>query len=84
MGTSRQLHLELLDKGSHVLVADNGTLVLLHAKDRLIDMDLQIAFNLTLTAEAPTCLNLLTGEMRLLRVEDLAPTLKNLNLTLSA
>ena len=47
-------------------------------------MNLQIALYLTLTAEAPTGLNLLTGEVRLFRIEDLAPTLKHLNLTLSA
>ena len=84
MLTLRQLHLELLDERSHVLVGDNGTLVLLNAKDAFIDMDLQVALDLTLTTQAPMVLNLLTGEMRLLGIEDLAPTLKYLNLTLSA
>ena len=47
-------------------------------------MDLQVTLHLALTAEAPVVLNLLTGEMGLLRVEDLAPTLKHLYLALSA
>ena len=80
----RQLHLELLDERSHVLVGDDGTLVLLDAEDRLVDMYLQVAFHLALTAETPMVLDLLTGEVWLLGVEDLSPTLKNLNLTLSA
>ena len=51
MLASRQLYLELLDEGCHVLVRDNGTLILLNAKDRLVDMNLQVALDLTLTAE---------------------------------
>ena len=50
MLTSRQLNLELLDKRSHVLVADNGTLVLLDAKDRLVDVNLQVALHFALAA----------------------------------
>ena len=42
----RQLYLELLDERSHVLVGDNGTLVLLDTKDRLVDMNLQVALTL--------------------------------------
>ena len=84
MLASRQLYLELLDEGCHVLVRDNGTLILLNAKDRLVDMNLQVALDLTLTAEAPVVLDLLTGEVGLLRVEDFSPTLEHLHLTLSA
>ena len=84
MLASRQLYLELLDERSHVLIADNGTLVLLDAENRLVDMNLQVALHLALTAEAPVVLDLLTGKVGLLRVENFAPTLKNLNLTLSA
>ena len=83
MLASRQLYLELLDKRSHVLVADNGTLVLLDTKDRLIDMDLQVALHLALATQTPMVLNLLTGEVWFLRIENLATTLKNLDLTLS-
>ena len=60
MSTCGQLHLELLDKRSHVLIRNNGTLVLLHAEDRLVDMNLQIALHLTLTTQAPASLDLLT------------------------
>ena len=66
MSTSRQLHLELLDEGSHVLVRDNGTLVLLNTQDRLINVNLQVALNLTLATQTPMVLNLLTGEVRFL------------------
>ena len=66
MGTSRQLYLELLDKGSHVLVRDNGTLVLLNTQDRLVNMNLQVALHLALATQAPVVLNLLTCEVRLL------------------
>ena len=84
VGTLRQLHLELLDEGSHVLVADHGTLILLHAEDALRHVDLEVALHLALTAQAPARLDFLTGEVRLLRVEDLSPTLKHLHLALSA
>ena len=46
----RQLYLELLDERSHVLVTDNGTLVLLNAENRLVYVYLQVALNLALTA----------------------------------
>ena len=49
MFARRQLYLELLDERSHVLVGDNGTLVLLNAEDALIYVNLQVALNLTLT-----------------------------------
>ena len=84
MGTCGQLHLELLDERSHVLVRDDGTLVLLHAEDTLIDMNLQISLHLTLTTQAPAGLDLLTREVGLLRVENLPAAFKHLNLTLSA
>ena len=84
MGTCGELYLELLDERSHVLVGDDGTLVLLDAKDAFIDMDLQIALHLTLTAQTPASLDLLTREMGLLRVEDLATAFEHLHLTLSA
>ena len=47
-------------------------------------MDLQIALHLTLTTQTPVVLDLLTGEVGLLGVEDFSPTLKHLYLTLSA
>ena len=47
-------------------------------------MDLEVALHLALTTQTPVVFDLLTGEVGLLRVEDLAPTLKYLYLTLSA
>ena len=84
MGACGELHLELLDERSHVLIGDDGTLVLLHTKDRLINVDLEIALYLTLTAQTPARLDFLTSKVRLLRVEDLTPTLKHLHLALAA
>ena len=84
MGSGRQLHLELLDERSHILVGNDGTLVLLDAKDAFVDMNLEVALDLALTTQAPALLDFLTREVRLLRVENLAPTLKHLHLALSA
>ena len=84
MGTCGELYLELLDERSHVLIRDNRTLVLLHTKDRLIHMNLQVALHLALTAEAPASLDLLAGEVGLLRVENLPSSFEHLYLTLSA
>ena len=84
MGAGRQLHFELLDEGSHVLIGDDGTLVLLDAEDALIDMNLQVALHLALASQTPASLDFLTGEVRLLGIEYLAPTLEHLHLTLSA
>ena len=80
----RQLHLELLDEGGHILVADDGTLVLLHAEDALVDMYLQVALHLTLASKTPSSLYLLTGEVWLLGVEYLATALEHLHLALTA
>ena len=66
MSTSRQLYLELLDEGGHILVRDNGTLVLLNTEYALVNMNLQVALYLALTTEAPVVLDFLTSEVRLL------------------
>ena len=84
MGTSRELHLELLDKRSHILVRDDSTLILLDTEDRLIDVDLEVTLHLTLTAETPAGLDLLACEVRLLGVENLTAAFEHLNLTLAA
>ena len=47
-------------------------------------MDLQVALDLALTAEAPVVLDLLTGEVRLLGIQNLTTTFEHLYLTLSA
>ena len=47
-------------------------------------LDLEIALYLTLTAQTPARLDFLTSKVRLLRVEDLTPTLKHLHLALAA
>ena len=75
MLASRQLHLELLDERSHVLIRDDRTLVLLDTQDALVDMNLQVTLHLALATQTPMVLNLLTGEVRLLTVEDLSPPL---------
>ena len=80
----RQLHLKLLDKRGHVLVADDGALVLLHAEDALVNVDAHIALHLALAPQSPVGFDLLAGEVGLLRVEDLSPTLQHLHLALSA
>ena len=79
-----QLHLELLDERSHVLVGDNGTLILLDTENALVDMNLQVALYLTLATQTPTGLNLLAREVGLFGIEDFSPTLKHLHLALSA
>ena len=76
MGSGRQLHLELLDERSHVLVGDNGTLILLDTENALVDMNLQVALYLTLATQTPTGLNLLAREVGLFGIEDFSPTLK--------
>ena len=62
----RKLHLELLDERSDVLIADDCAFILLHAKDRLVDMYLQVALHLALASQTPVVLDLLTSEMGLL------------------
>ena len=84
MGSGRQLHLELLDERGDVLVGDDGALVLLHAEDGLVDVNLQIALHLALAAQTPASFDFLAREVGLLGIEDLSPTLEHLHLALSA
>ncbi len=84
MCTGGQLHLELLDERSNVLVRDDGTLILLDAEDGLVDMNLEVALHLALATQSPALLDFLAGEVRLLGIEDFAPTLQYLYFTLSA
>ena len=79
-----QLHLEFLDERGDIPIGNDGTFILLHAENRLIDVDFQVALHLALATESPTRLNLLAAEMRLFRVENLASALQNLHLALSA
>lgn len=84
MGTLRELHLELFDKRSHILIRDNRTLILLNSKYALWYFYLQVAFHLTLASETPVVLYLFTGEVRLLGIEYLTATFEHLNLALPA
>jgi len=80
----RQRYLELLDERRHVAVRDHRALPLLHAEDRLVDLDLEVALDLGLASETPMVLDLLAREMRALGVENLAAALEHLTLTLCA
>jgi hypothetical protein len=59
-------------------------LPLFHAHHTLRHLDLQVALHLALASQTPVVLNLLAGEVRLLRIENLAAALEHLNLTLAA
>ncbi len=73
VGSGRQLHLEFLDEGGYVLVAYDGTLVLLYTEDRLVDMDFHVALHLALASQTPVVLDFLAREVWLLAVEYLTP-----------
>ena len=57
-----QLHLELLDKGSHIAIADHCAFVFLDVEHRLRHHNLQIFLYFHLTAQAPKLLDLFAGE----------------------
>ena len=80
----RQLYFEFLDERGDIPIGNDGTFVLLHAENRLIDVDFQVALHLALATQSPACLNLLAAEMGLFRVENLAATLQDLHLALAA
>ena len=84
MLTRRQLHLEFLDEGSHILVTDNCALPFLYAEDAFRYFHLHVALHLCLTSQTPVVLYLLTGEVWTLRVKYFAAARENLQLTLSA
>ena len=84
MGTGRKLNFELFNESCNVFVGNDSALIFFNTKDRLIDVNLQIALYLALTSQSPTCLYLLACKMRTLRVEYLTPTLKHLYFTLAA
>ena len=63
MLTRGKSHLELLDEARHVLVANDGALPFLNAHDRLVDLDLEVAFDLGLASETPMLLDLLASEV---------------------
>ena len=79
-----KLHLELLDKRSHVLVGDNGTFVFLDAHDRIRHGNGAVALYLALASQAPVFLHLLTSELSALRVENFTATFIHLAFALSA
>ena len=73
--TGRQCNDELLDEGSHVLVADNSTFVLLHTHYAFVNLDTEVALHLALASQTPIVLDLFASEVPLLRVEDFATAL---------
>ena len=80
----RQSHLVLFNERSHVLVADNGALPFLDTHYGVVHGNLQIAFHLALTTQAPVLLLLLAREVTLLRVENFTAAVSYLQLALSA
>ena len=80
----RQGHFVFLDEGCHVLVANNGAFPFLNAHYRIVNLNLEVALHLTLAPQTPVLLNLLTGEMTFLRVENVATACRNLQFALSA
>ena len=64
--TRWQCHLELLDKAGNVFVGDDGALPLLHAKDGLRNLNVEVAFDLCLASQTPMLFDLLTCEVRAL------------------
>ncbi len=72
-----------LMNAGNVLVGDNLALPLFHAHHTLRHLDLQVALHLALASQTPVVLDLLAGEVRLLRIENLAAALEHLNLTLA-
>jgi hypothetical protein len=80
----RKSNLVLLDEGSHVLVANNGTFPFLDTHNRVWHFDGKVTLYLSLTAKTITFLDLLTGEVTLLTVENLTAAFYNLTFALSA
>jgi hypothetical protein len=80
----RQLYLELLDEGSDVLVGDNLAFPFLDTQNSLIDLHVDVFFDLDLTAQTPSFFLLFAGEMNGLGRQNLAATGEYLALALSA
>ena len=80
----RQLHLELFDEGSDVLVGDNLAFPFLDAQNSLIDLHGDIFFHFDLATQTPALFLLFAGEMDGLGRQDLAASGEDLALTLSA
>ena len=79
-----QLHLELLDECSHVLVRDDGALPFLHAEYGLVNLQREVVLHLHLAAQTPMVFLLLAGEMHGLGRQNLAAAFQHLALALSA
>ena len=84
MLSRRELHLELLDERSDVLVGDNLALPFLDAEHGLVHLELEIVLDLNLAAEAPVVFLLLAREVNSLGGKDLTAALEDLALALSA
>ena len=63
MLTGRQCHLELFDERGYIPIANYCTLPFLDAHDRLVDVELEVAFHFTLASKAPAFLYLLACEV---------------------
>ena len=80
----RQLHFELFDEGSDVLVGDDFALPFLDAEYGFIDLHGDVFFDLDLATQTPAFFLLLAGEMNGLGRQDLAASGEDLALTLTA
>ena len=80
----RQCNDELLDEGADILVGNHSAFPFLDTHDTLGNLYLKVALDLALASKTPMLLNLLTGEVRLLGIEDFSTTFQDLYLTLSA
>ena len=80
----RQLHLELFDKGSDVLVGDNLAFPFLDTQNSLIDLHLNVFFHFDLATQTPSFFLLFAGEMYGLGRQYLAASGEDLALALSA
>ena len=80
----RQLHLELFDEGSDVLVGDNLAFPFLNAENGFIDLHGDVFFHFDLATQTPSFFLLFAGEMDGLGRQDLAATACYLAFALSA
>jgi len=80
----RQLHLELFDEGSDVLVGDDFAFPFFDAEYGFIDLHGDVFFDLDLATQTPSFFLLFAGEMDGLGRQDLAATGEDLALALAA
>ena len=83
MLASGELHLEFLDEGGHIAVADHGAFVLLDAEDAFGQGEAEVFLDLHLATQAPAFLLLLAAEEAFLGGKDGAAAFDNAALALA-